>query len=407
MRRMTAVIVLLVSISVMGSAHAQMGLSGESGNWNIRPFVELGVTYDDNVYRTGSNEVDDFYFDPTVGLLFRTSSQQAALSLSGGAMYNRREYLDEDDRSSDSYGAGLSLDYGTGGPTELQAVGSYRKIESEDTLGAVTQLRGVERGLIQDIDSTNFERDVYDAGAALSHRFSDRTSLQLGGMYTAVDYDRPESLDLTGIIGQAVLEQDVTDKAGVFGVARIGRQEQDGDNATADSLAAQLGLKLATTDRINLRVGVGAQRFTLSRPSVSDDDTDSLSASLSLTWQATDRVVFSAGGYNGTQLSSAFSDNAIEFINAFIGMTYEVSDAVNVSLRGVYRRDDYVNPVARNGVSADRKDDRYQIVARINYRPPVDYLQLYTQVSVEEVDSSIDAIDYTRTVVSVGLGLAY
>lgn len=407
-RIMNRMYTLLVALSLLATpVLAQSELQLASGDWNVRPYAELSLAYDDNVYRTGANEVDDMYVDPKVGLLFRTSSQDALLSLSGGAVYNRREYFDEDDRSTDTYGGGLSLDYGVGEITEAQAVAGYRLVESDDTLGAVTPLRGVERGLIQDIDSSNFEREIYDAGLAIKHAFSDRTELLLGGMYTALDYDNPASIDLTGWIAQALVDHYLTDKMGVFGLVRDGSQEQDGDNQTADSLAGQVGLSFTATDKLDLRAGVGSESYSRSAPGVADKDTDNVSFSLSLQWQATDKLNVTAGGYNGSQLSSAFSDNAVEFINAFVGVGYALSSTVNVSLRGVYRQDDYVEPVTRGGLTADREDDRIQVVARVDYRPPVKNLALFAQVATEDVDSSIDLIDYTRTLVSAGVGLAY
>lgn len=403
-RHALGVLILAMGIS---SAGAQMTDMQASGDWKVRPYAEASVVFDDNVYRAGANEVDDVYFDPKVGLLFRSSADEAQVMVSGGLLYNRREYMDEDERSTDSYGAGLSLDYGVGEITEAQAVAGYRVIETEDTLGSVAPLRGVERGLIQDIDSSAIEREVMEGGAALKRGLTERTELLLGAMYTSVDYDAAASLDLSGWVAQGLVDYAVTDKLGVFGLARAGSQEQDGDNQTADSLTGQLGVQLALSDKLSLRAGAGVESYSRSLPGQADVDTDNASLSLSLDWQATDKLSLSAGGYNGTQLSSAFTDNAVEFINALVSATYMVSENINVSLRGVYRQDDYVEPVSRGGLSADREDDRIQIVGRVDYRPPIDNLNLFAQVSTEDVDSSIDAIDYSRTLIAAGLGLAY
>lgn len=399
--------VVFTTLALTFSAQAQLSLGDDSGNWNIRPYAEAGVAYDDNVYRTGANEVDDTYYNLKAGLLFRSSADEALLSLSGGALYNHRGYVDEDDANNDSYGAGLSLDYGEGDITEAQLVAGYRSLESDDTIGSLATLRGVDRGLIQDIDSSNFDREVIDAGVAVKHAFSDRTELLLGGIYTDLDYDNPASLDLSGWIAQALVDHGLTDKMGVFGLVRGGSQEQDGDNQTADSITGQIGLSLTATDKMTLRAGVGSESYSRSSPGQEDVDTDNLSFSLSLTWQATDKLNITAGGYNGSQLSSAFADNAVEFVNAFVSAGYDLSSTVNITLRGVYRTDDYVDPVSAGGLSAEREDDRIQVSARVNYRPPVKNLQVYAEVSSEDVDSSIDAIDYTRTLVSAGLALAY
>jgi hypothetical protein len=406
-RVMIVLVLTLFCVLPSTLVRAQSGDGITSGNWNIRPYAEVGVAFDDNVYRSGANEVDDVYFDPKAGLLFRTSAEATMLTLSGGGFYNRREYMDESSRNNDSYGVGLSLELGFGEKSTAQIVAGYRLIEDEDTFGPVTQLKGVNRGLIQDIDASSKEREVVDAGVAFDRTLSDRTTGSLGLIYSALDYDDPAALDLTGVIGQGSVDHDLTDKLGVFGLARVGMQEQDGDNQTADSIVGQLGLSLKPTDKLTLRAGAGAESYSREIPGQEDIDTDNFSFSLVLDLQATDKLKLSAGAYNGTQLSSAFSDNAIEFLNSFIGARFDVSSTLDLNIRAVYRKDDFVDPIVRDGVSVDREDERIQLVVRANYRPPVDYLQVFAQVSTEDVDSSIQTIDYTRTVVMGGVSVAY
>ena len=406
--RKSKIILFLVALCAVSSptVNAQGGAGFESGSWNLRPYAEVGIAYDDNVYRSGANEVDDFYFDPKVGLLFTTSPDATTLKLSGGGYFNRREYMDED-KSSDSYGGGLSLDLGLGDNTTAQAVGGYRLLEEEDVLGPVTQLKGVNQGLIQDIDASAIEREVVDVGAIVEHNFSERTSGSVGSIYSFVDYDNPASLDLSGMIGQFSVDHKLTDKLGVFGLGRAGSQEQDGDNQTADSLAGQAGVSLTPTDKLKLRAGLGAESYTRSIPGQADKDSDNISYSLILDLQATDKLTLSAGGYNGTQLSSTFTDNAVDFINSFIGARLEVSDKFDLNLRAVYRQDDYVDAITRDDITVERTDDRIQFVLRVNYRPPLDYLKVFAQISTEDVNSTVDSIDYVRNLVLAGVSVAY
>lgn len=400
-RLLVFVVALLVSVVNVRSQ------SITAGNWNLRPYLELGVAYDDNVLRSAENETDDTYLDGKAGLLFQTSAEATELKLSGGALYSLREYADLSDRNSDSYGAGVSLDVSPGEKTAAQAIGSYRLLEDEETIPAVVQLKDVERGLVQDINANMVEREVIDTGLSIRQAISDRTALLLGGLYTSIDYDPAANLDLTSALGQGVVDYTLTDKLAVFGLARGGRQEQDGDNQTADTVTGQVGASLNTTDKISIRAGAGVENYTRSTPGLADEKSDNVSLSLSLNWIATDKVKISAGGYNGSQLSSSFNDNAVEFINAFAGVQYALSEAIDVSLQLIYRTDDYVNPVTQGSISVDRKDDRMQYTLRINYRPPVDYVKLFAQVSTEDVDSTIDPIDYTRTAAIAGASLAY
>lgn len=403
--RVSALLAMVAAPAFMAQAQSEEGMT--SGFWSVRPYAELGVAFDDNVYRTGDDEVDDTYLDPMVGILFQTSADASKLTLSGGGFYNRREYMDEDDRSSDSYGAGLSLDAVLGDKSKAQAIGGYRLIEDEDIFGSVVELSGVNRGLIQDIDAASTEREVVDAGVAFNHAFSDSTSGSLGYTYSALDYDNPASIDLSGMLGQGSVDHNLSAKMGVFGLVRAGTQEQDGDNQSADSITGQLGVKLTPTDKLTLRLGAGAESYSREIPGAEDVDSDNFSYSLALDLETTDKLTLNAGAYNGTQLSSAFANNAIEYMNTFLGARFEVSSTLDLNLRAIYRQDDYVDPVNLNGTNVGREDDRIQFVVRANYRPPVDYLQLFAQFSTEDVDSSVNSVDYTRNLVLAGVTVAY
>ncbi|HMP73251.1 MAG TPA: outer membrane beta-barrel protein [Kiritimatiellia bacterium] len=390
-----------------GYAIAQTETGMTSGSWMFRPYLDLRAVYDDNVYQSENNKTDDFYAEPEVGLRFSSGSSHNLITLSGGAFYSRREYASESDRSHNSYGQNLSLSYGSIERTSLQLVQGYRVLEDTDRHADNVQLEGVNRSLIQDIDSINQERAILDLGAGLQHRLSDRTGLGLAILYTSLDYDKDAFIDIDGIVAQGEIAYRATDKASTFLVTSYKNQEQDGDNQSSDAYAARLGIRTKETDKVTLRASVGAERYERTLLSGEKDESDNFSFSANARWAATDKLTVTVGGYNGTQLSSLYRDNALDFVSAFLGLNLKATDNVNLSLRGTYRVDDYVDAVVVDGTSFSRKDTRLQGTARIEYQPPAKYLQLYAQITAEDVDSDVPGLDYSRVRAMVGARISY
>ena len=57
------VTILVVSLAAAAAATAKPGEGVRMGNLAVSPFVDVALTYDDNVYLTGRDERDDYFWD--------------------------------------------------------------------------------------------------------------------------------------------------------------------------------------------------------------------------------------------------------------------------------------------------------------------------------------------------------
>lgn len=405
--RLVTVFGVAVVLSALFQVETQAEGGMTTGAWLIRPYLDLRVAYDNNVYQTERGTTDDFYAEPEVGLLFSSGPAHNALTLRGGLFYNRREYESESSRSHNSYGQNLELIYGDVERTRLQLVQGYRVVEDTDRHADYVRIEGLHRSLLQDLDAINVERGILDVGAAVDHRLTDRTQIGLAYLYTSLDYDENRFIDIDGHAAQGEIAYLATDKTAAFLTAGYNRQDQDGDNQTSDAYTGRLGVRTTETDKLSLRASVGAERYERSLADGDERSDDNFSFSASARWAATDKLTLQAGGFNGTQLSSLYRDNAMDYISAWLGLTLRATDNVTLLFNGAYRLDDYRDRIDVDGESVSRKDSRLWGSARINYQPPMKFMQLYAQVTVQDVDSNVAGLDYTRFRAILGTSIAY
>ena len=78
------------------------------------------------------------------------------------------------------------------------------------------------------------------------------------------------------------------------------------------------------------------------------------------------------------------------------------------SVRGVYREDDYLDPVTHQGVTKDRFDKRMEGHARIDYLAPGGgFLRIYLEATYDKVDSNFDFVDYEDQRIILGANVRY
>jgi hypothetical protein len=97
----------------------------------------------------------------------------------------------------------------------------------------------------------------------------------------------------------------------------------------------------------------------------------------------------------------------MEYISGWAGLGYRWKPSVTFSVRGIYRQDDYLDPVTHQGVTRDRVDDRVEGHARVDYLAPGGFLRLYLEGTYDEVDSNFDFADYVDQRVMLGAIIRY
>ena len=97
MRKMRAptVLAVLVLLAVVGSCGTAAAQGLQLGPFRILPSLGLSLEYDDNILLTKDNEIDDFIFHITPGILLELPSRKYAIRL--GYQADILRYFDNTD----------------------------------------------------------------------------------------------------------------------------------------------------------------------------------------------------------------------------------------------------------------------------------------------------------------------
>lgn len=388
----------------VATSEANPGLS--LGTWAFHPYLELSGSYDSNVYKSRDNEISDLYTEPEVGLRFSSATETNLLNLSGNVFGSRREYASESDLSFSTFGDNVGLRYGETEKSVVELIQSFRRVRDNDRHASDMETSGLSASLVQDIHTLSAQRDVQQYGATAERQLTDKTDLTLGYRYSSSVYDEDGFFDLDGQIGQADLAYALTDKSATFVALRYGVQHQESTPGSSKLMTARLGFRTRGTDKVVCKIGAGLERYE--RPLETGDHTDSsFNFDASLDWFVTEKVALRCGGHNGTQLSSFYQGNGLDFVSGWVGAGYRWSPTTTFSVRGVYRLDDYLDPVAYEESFIDRKDTRIEAHARVDYVIPSEWLKLFFELTHDIVDSNVDEVDYVDSRAILGADMTY
>ena len=395
---------------------------GEGANifsWVFSPYLDVSFTDDSNVYKDRFDPIADPYFEPEIGLRFSSSSDTNLFSIRGNAFYSDREYSTEKNRNMDTYGDSVLLRLGNGRKSMLELIQSYRNLDDLDRHYADIESSSLAGEMVEDSNTLDLQREINQLGAALSRRMSDRLELALSYRYSGVDYDNetherldpkdlgvPPGLDLDGHILQLDGALGLTDKTDAFLTLRQGYQTQESTEGEAEFTTGRLGLKSQGSSRITYTAAAGVERYTRP-PQIDPEEQVNFSFNASVDWFMTEKLTFRVGGYNGTQFSSFYAGNAMEYLSGWTGLGYRWKPNTTFSVRGVYRIDDYLDPVTHLGVTDYRTDDRLEGHARVDYIAPGGFLRLYVEYIYEEVKSNFDFVEYDEQRLILGAIVRY
>lgn len=427
---------LFLSLGLASIARAGPGDGIRIGSWVLSPYLDLNFTYDSNVYKDGTNEIDDIYFEPELGLRFSSSSETNCTSVRGNLFYSDRQYDTQKNRNLKTYGDNVTFRYGNGRRALIELIQSYRHMDDNDRHASDIESSSLSGEMVEDSNALDLERDVHQLGASISRRMTDKLELALSYRYSGVIYQNmthervdpkdliiPPGLDLDGHIWQLDGSLGLTDKTDLFLTLRQGLQYQEDTEGSADLTTIRLGLKSQGSDKLTYSAGAGLERYA--RPGQSRDDqvtsveryeqvgeSDgdaqvSFNFNASVNWFITEKLTFRGGGYNGTQFSSFYQRNGLDYISGWAGLGYRFKPSLTFSVRGIYRKDDYLDPVTHLGVTQDRLDKRFEGHARIDYVAPGEFLRLYLEGVYDQVDSNFDFVDYVDKRLMVGAIIRY
>jgi hypothetical protein len=423
---------LLALILIRPFARAGPGDGIRLGSWAVSPYLDLIFAYNSNVYKDKTNEISDTFFEPELGLRFSSSSETNNFSIQGNLFLSLREYTTEKNRNFTTYGDNVTVRWGNGRKTLLELIQSYRLIDDNDRHASDIESSRLSAELVQDSNTLDLERHVNQLGASLARRFTDKLELALSYRYSGVDYENishdrldpkqlgvPRGLDLDGHIWQFDGALGLTDKTDAFLTLRQGRQYQEDTEGAANLTTIRLGLKSQGSDKLVYNAGGGLERYE--RPGetqpvegieryelvLEDESRVTFNFVASADWFITEKITFRCGGYNGTQFSSFYRGNGMEYLSAWAGLGYRWKPSTTFSVRGIYREDDYLDPVRHQGIAVDRFDQRVNLRARIDYLPPGGFLRIYLEATHDQVRSNLDFVEYVDQRLSIGAQLRY
>lgn len=406
-KRMNAMVVLGLAATLVVSTHgvAAPGDGISVGSWVVHPGVNGDVAYDSNVYRSNGETKDDIFFEPEFQITVSSSKEATLMALDATAFLGRRIYASESDMDFTSFGDILRFKYGQADSFRFSIWQSFRKTSDSDT--HVNDLPASEMlmSLAPDIRASYAEREINQIGAAINTPVTDKFGLGLGYCFSALDYgdDVPVGLDASAHVGKAKGTYELTDATSMFVDFRYGIESQDDSDGDAKRLTCRIGAETASSDKLTYNAGVGAQRFELP----AGDVRNSFSFDVSASYLATERIVVRCGANNGSQLSLLYNSNGLDYIGGWAALSYIYDLTMTFTAGANYRRENYIDPVSIGGSSAERDDDSVGVNVRVDYATPTKWLKVHGAVSMEDVSSNIDGLDYSDMRVVLGANVTY
>lgn len=388
----------LISLALICSANAGPGQGIHSGPWTLNPYADVSGTYDSNVGKTSTHEKEDVFADSTVGL--RAGYSSYMLEFNGLGFLSQRYYSDTTENNFGAGGDLLRAKYGNRDGVEIEVDQAFRRVEDADRYGNGAAVGGVSPDSVLDVSSLS-RRDINQAGISVGRNMTDKLDLDAGYRFDDINYEDASLYDLQNHIGQVETAHQLTDKTSGLLTLKAAIQNNTTQDTQAEYYAGRVGLKTRGTDKVTFKGGAGVKQYD----QANGDSKTGFNFDLVSSWAVTQKMMLQAGGRNGSQMSSLYSDNGTDYQIYWVGGSLQATPSIVTSMSGAYRVDDYMNPVKDNNRTMDRKDKGVAVRVRADYQAPAKFLKIYTEASFENMDSNVE--DYKDTRIAMGAILSY
>lgn len=389
--------VALVWIGLGATVHGQNEAGSRSGAWSIAPLFDVTAVHDSNIDRVTTGDEDATFFDAKAALRLGYDVPDTSLSVLG--FFGQRSFTEESERNFSTGGEFLTLRHDPGSRVAFSLQQSYRKVEDQDTFGTATEVGGMAADAFLDADA-RARREIHEAGALLETTPTDKLSADLGYRYNQTDFDSPDLFDIDSHAVQVDLGRKMTDKMSAIMTGLGGLQESESVDDAAEYSIVRIGLRMKGSDKLNYKAGVGHQH--LDRPEEQEAESG-FHYDATANWEITDKSTLLVEGRNGMQISSIHRANVVDFSVLRLALQFQVRPSVLVTAGGVYRIDDYADPVLHLGEMVDREDKGASVHLRSDFLMPRNNLRFFAECSYEDVDSTIR--DYQITRFSLGINV--
>jgi hypothetical protein len=427
MKLKSAVLSFAIGLAVATLAFGKPGEGIRIGNLAISPFVDLSITYDDNVFLTGLDEEEDYFIDivPGIALLNRTDT----VLLRGRAWGQFRRYDEFDEElDHDSYGETVGAVLGGEENPFLLLHQKYVHLDDYEIIPRSVDTLNIEsQDLLLTQDRTErVERDIFDVAVVMGRNLTDKIRVDVGYGFSEVDYDTlPEAQPFTGQDElfdwdeqklQAELQHEITDKTSALLTGQLSEQDSDGFDDNAEYYIVRGGFITRTTRKTSFKGGVGFESYDAAAPSPEGEDLDEeiINFDVSAIWEATPKLTLQVSGRNGIQPATQYRSNTKVIHLVSLALSYRLTETLRLSLAGSWRNDDYVArvPVTVGGEIVDLQYKEREHLGgrvRLDYWPHAKFYDLYVEASYEDVEDNLedDYEDYDQLRVAAGLSLRY
>jgi hypothetical protein len=371
------------------------------GAWLLTPVVNIGQTYDDNIFARPDDEVDDFIteVDPVITLASDWNRHQTAFEL-GGSFGFYQENPDEN-RHDYSIANTTVLDIWAG--TQLTTDLLYRHAQtprtSPDNIGASAEpLRFDERRA-----SLEFSRDLSIFTLSLSgtvKRLTHSKSKAVGGgTIDNADRDRTDTGYAISLGYEPFPQTSASLSVGYEDVdyddsAQFGGPDRDNNGLAIDLSATKSFSELWV---IGLNLGYRSREFA-------DPSLDDLSGSSALVlgadvqWAPTRLTSLTATLARRSYETTQAGASAIVSTFATLGVQHQLLRHLEVSGGLDYNLSDYEG--------ATREDRDYGLSLGLEYTL-MRFLAIEAEYSYRERDSNDDSADYDKNTAYLGLRLSF
>ena len=366
-------------------------LGVRAGSFLIFPKVEVGTTYDDNVFATENDEEGDFLFQVLPTVTAQSDFSRHELRFSAGADVGR--YADQ---TSENY-----VDYFVTGVGQFDVTGdsalltnlSYRQLHED---------RGDPNSPTTASEPIEFSRT--NAELAYQQRFN-RVTGRIGIGAENEDYD-----DVASITG-TTLDQDNRDRWAYSATGQVGydlypgyqpflrftyiRTEYDEGTVKPDSdtYEAVVGTTLDLTNLLTGEIFVGYLSRSYDEEAFSDFT--GLAYGLKLDYAVTQLTSISGNIERGVEEGFAVIPNPRDRTTFQIGVDHELLRNVVLSALAQYEIDDYQN--------TNQEDDFYLLQAGATYNINRNFY-LRGTYSYSTRDSNLPGEDYDRNLFLLRVG---
>lgn len=417
-----AVAMAAVLAAWTSAALARPGDGIQIGDLRLSPFVEVSVTYDDNVYLDRPDETEDFFLDLIPGLAFINRTDR--LILTGRAWGQWRWYQDETDLDSEAYGEKLGLVWGEKERLTLALNEKWVKVEDYEITPRSVDILNLESQILMLTEdrTERVERELFDISPILAYDVTDTFGFNVGYSYNFVDYTGTNSIVDPGSANslfdwyenrlQVEVQQKLTEKSFLVVTAQGSQQDSDGFEDTSDYYILRGGLLYRATAKTSFKGTAGVEDYDFAEGSVAGDDLDVTVFNFDVAgmWEITDKLDMELSARNAVQPATQYEANTKEVTLGSLGFIYEMTTTLKLTLAGSVRRDDYIGDIIlADGTGFEKRRDLWGARARLDYSPRAKWLNLWLESTYEDVDDNLedDYDDYDQWRLSLGAALRY